>query len=106
LGFAITRAEARQLVAHKTITVCRKNKERLISIPSFMIKPNDIIKIKNESNKQARIQHALMCAEKIGFVKWVEVDIENMTGTFIRLPDRSELSSDFNEQLIVEFYSK
>ncbi|HFL8819418.1 MAG TPA: 30S ribosomal protein S4 [Candidatus Azoamicus sp. OHIO2] len=106
MGFAVTRAEARQLVTHKTIIVTRKNTEHIISLPSFLVKPNDIIKIKNKSKTQIRIQHALMCAEKIGFALWLNVDITNMSGTFLRIPERNELSNDFNEQLVVEFYSK
>lgn len=106
MGFAVTRAEARQLVTHKTIIVNRKNNERIISLPSFIIQPNDIIKIKKTSTKQIRIRHALMCAEKLGFAAWINVDIINMVGVVTRLPERTELPSEFNEQLVVEFYSK
>ncbi len=106
IGFAVTRAEARQLVTHKSIIVIRNNKVQNISIPSFSVLPGDVIKIKDNSKKQIRIQHALMCSEKVGFGKWLEVDIKNMTGTFLRDPERSEISDKLNEQMIVEFYSK
>ena len=106
MGFAITRAEARQLITHKTVILTRNKKEHIISIPSFIIKENDEIKIKIKIKKQLRIQHALMCAEKIGFMPWLDVDIENMSGKFLRIPERNELSTDYNEQLVVEFYSK
>ncbi len=106
MGFAITRAEARQLVVHKSVTISRKNKEKIINTPSFIIKSKDIIKIKKQSKNQLRIQHALMCAEKKGFPSWIDIDIQNMSGVFLRLPERSELPNEFNEQLVIEFYSK
>lgn len=106
MGFALTRAEARQLVSHKSIIVSRNGIDKIISIASFVVESGDIIKITNESKKQSRIQYALKCAEKIGFCEWINVDIKNMTGVFLRLPERKELSSDINEQLVVEFYSK
>lgn len=106
MGFAITRAEARQLVVHKSIILNRKNKDKIISIPSFMVEEKDIIKVKNKSKNQLRIQHALMCADKISFVPWVDVNIETMSGIFLRFPERKELSNDLKEQLVIEFYSK
>jgi small subunit ribosomal protein S4 len=106
MGFAVTRSEARQLVAHKSIIVIRDNFEKIITCPSFLVKAGDKIKIKDKSKKQIRINYALKCAEKIGFVKWVETDIKCMSSSFIRLPERNELSNDFKEQLVVEFYSK
>lgn len=104
MGFAVTRAEARQLVSHKNVIVLRKNIEKIISIPSFNVKKNDIIKIKNKNN--SKISHALMCTEKIGFSPWVNVNTKEITGTFLRDPERNELTNEFNEQLVVEFYSK
>lgn len=105
-GFSVTRAEARQLVSHKSISVVRNGIEKLIVFPSFMVKVGDIIKISDKSKNQVRIHYALKCAEKIGFVKWIDVDVKNMTSVFLRTPERKELSSDLNEQLVVEFYSK
>jgi small subunit ribosomal protein S4 len=105
-GFSVTRAEARQLVSHKSISIVRNGIEKIIVFPSFIVKAGDIIKITNKSKDQVRINYALKCAEKLGFVKWVDVDIKNMTSTYIRAPERKQLSSDLNEQLVVEFYSK
>lgn len=106
MGFAVTRAEARQLVTHKSIILKRNNIEKVISIPSFIVLPGDLIKIKDSSKNQIRIQHALMCAEKVGFGKWIETDIKNMSSIFTRDPEREEISDKFTEQMIVEFYSK
>lgn len=106
MGFALTRAEARQLVSHKTIVVVSNNIERIVSIPSYIVKKGDIIKIKSKDKDQVRIQYALKCAEKVGFVDWVDVDIKNMSGVFLRVPERKELSNELNEQMVVEFYSR
>ena len=106
MGFALTRAEARQLVSHKSIVVLRSNNEKIISIPSFIVKKGDVIKIRDKSKDQIRIQYAIKCAEKIGFVNWVDVDIKNMSAVFLRQPERKELSNDIKEQLVVEFYSR
>ena len=106
MGFALTRAEARQLVSHKSILVLRGTSERFVSIASYIVKSGDIIKIKDKSKNQIRIQYSLKCAEKIGFVEWVDVDVKNMSGVFLREPERKELPSDMNEQLVVEFYSR
>lgn len=106
MGFALTRAEARQLISHKAIIVVRNGKESNINIPSYIIKIGDVIKIKETCKKQLRIQYALKCAEKNGFVKWIEIDIKNMSGKFIREPERTELPNEFKEQLVCEFYSR
>lgn len=106
MGFATTRAESRQLVSHKAIIVIRNGIEKNINIPSYIIKKGDAIKIKDTCNKQLRIHYSLKCAEKNGFAKWVDVDIKNMSGVFIREPERKELSSEFKEQFVSEFYSR
>lgn len=105
-GFAITRAEARQLVSHKSIIVVRNGIEKVIVFPSYIVKSGDIIRVNDNSKNQVRIQYALKCTEKYGFVSWVDVDVKSMSSTFLRFPERNELSSDLNEQLVVEFYSK
>lgn len=105
-GFATTRAEARQLVVHKSISVVRNDIERIIVFPSYIIKSGDIIKIVDKCKNQIRIQYALKCAEKNGFVTWLDVDVKSMISIFLRSPERKELSNDLNEQLVVEFYSK
>ncbi|MEO2268980.1 30S ribosomal protein S4 [Pseudoalteromonas pernae] len=102
MGFASTRAEARQLVSHKAIMV----NGRVVNIPSFNVSPEDQVEIREKSKKQARIVAALELAEQREKPTWVEVDGKKMEGTFKRLPERSDLSADINEQLIVELYSK
>lgn len=102
MGFGSTRAEARQLVSHKAITVNGK----LVNIPSYSVKSGDVVAITEKSKKQVRIQEAVSLAEQTGFPAWVEVSSKKLEGTFKTTPERSELSSDINEQLVVEFYSK
>lgn len=102
MGFGSTRAEARQLVSHKAITVNGKS----VNIPSYLVKTGDVVSISEKSQKQVRIQESLSLCEQIGFPAWVEVNSKKMKGVFKTTPERSELSSDINEQLVVEFYSK
>lgn len=102
MGFASTRAEARQLVSHKSIQV----NGALINIPSYQLSTGDVVAIREKSKNQQRIIDALGIAEQYGFPAWVEVDSKKMTGTFNSLPDRADLGSDINEQLVVELYSK
>ncbi|CAM3069490.1 30S ribosomal protein S4 [Pseudoalteromonas distincta] len=102
MGFASTRAEARQLVSHKAILV----NGRVVNIPSYVITPEDTVVIREKSKTQARIIAALELAEQREKPTWVEVDGKKLEGSFKRLPERSDLSADINEQLIVELYSK
>lgn len=102
MGFAVTRAEAKQLVSHKAILVNDKS----VNIASFQIKANDVISIREKSREQLRIKAALSSAQEYGFPEWVEVDIKKMQGIFKTAPERMELPSDINEQLVVELYSK
>ncbi len=102
MGFGSTRNEARQLISHKTILVNDKS----VNIPSFQVKPSDKVKIREKSKNQLRIKDALNVAEQFGFPEWVEVNSQNMEGVFKSMPDRSELPSEINEQLVVELYSK
>ena len=102
MGFGCTRNESRQLVSHKSVMV----NGQLVNIPSYQVKPEDKIEIREKSRQQLRIQDALNVADQIGFPEWVEVDIKKMIGVFKSIPERSELSSDINEQLVVELYSK
>jgi small subunit ribosomal protein S4 len=101
-GFGVTRAESRQLVRHKAIMV----NGIVVNIPSYQVKPGDVIDVREKSKTQNRIQDALRLAEGAGFPEWVQVDIKKMSGTFKRIPDRSDLPPDLNEQLVVELYSK
>jgi len=102
MGFGSTRAESRQLVSHKAIMV----NGRCVNIPSYPIKPNDVVAIREKAKKQARIQDSLSVAEQYGFPDWVEVDSGKMEGVFKAVPEREELPPDISEQLVVELYSK
>ncbi len=102
MGFATTRAEARQLVSHKAIEVNGKG----VNIPSYQVKADDVISVREVSKKQLRIQAALQLAKQVGFPEWVEVDEEKMTGKFKMVPERAEFLPDINENLVVELYSK
>jgi len=102
MGFGSTRAESRQLVTHKAIMVNGK----IVNIPSYQVEPEDVISVREKARGQLRIQAALELAVQRGSVDWVDVDATKMQGTFKRIPDRSELPSEINENLIVELYSK
>jgi len=102
MGFSASRSEARQLIRHNAVLVNGKK----VNIPSYRVKPSDEISINEKAKNQLRIQGALEMANQRGFVDWVDVDTKKMAGVFKALPDRSELPSDINEQLIVELYSK
>ncbi|AVQ87466.1 30S ribosomal protein S4 [Plesiomonas shigelloides subsp. oncorhynchi] len=102
MGFGATRAESRQLVSHKAIMVNGK----VVNVPSFQVSVNDVISIREKSKKQARIKAAMELAEQREKAAWLEVDAAKMEGVFKRIPERSDLSADINEHLIVELYSK
>jgi len=102
MGLGSTRAEARQLVTHGSITVNGK----VLNVPSALVKATDVVGVTEKAKGQLRIQDALQLAEKVGFPSWVEVDVKKMAGTFKGAPDRSEFGQDINESLVVELYSK
>ena len=102
MGFGSTRAEARQLVSHKAITVNGQS----VNIPSYMVKTGDVVAVREKSKKQNRIVEALQLAQQVGMPSWVEVSIDKAEGTFKKTPDRDEFASDVNESLIVELYSR
>ena len=102
MGFGVTRAEARQLVSHKAILVNGQS----VNIPSFQVKPGDVVSIREKSANQLRIKSALDVAAARTPVSWVEVDSKKLEGKFNAVPERSDLSQDINENLIVELYSK
>jgi len=102
MGFGSTRAEARQLVSHKALTV---NGE-VVNIPSYQVKAGDVIAIREKSKKQLRVADSLKLAESIGMPAWVQVDATKMEGTFKKVPDRDEFGAEINESLIVELYSR
>ena len=102
MGFASTRAEARQMVSHKAMTVNGKS----VNIPSYLVKPADVIAVREKSKKQNRILEALELASAAGFPAWVEVAKDKTEGLFKKTPDRDEFAGDVNESLIVELYSR
>jgi len=102
MGYASTRAEARQLVSHKSILV----NDKITNIPSYQISAGDTVSIREKSKKQQRIIDSLSMTEQYGFPAWVEINPKEMAGVFKAHPERSELGADINEQLVVELYSK
>ncbi|WP_194090235.1 30S ribosomal protein S4 [Vibrio hibernica] len=102
MGFGATRAESRQLVSHKAILVNGK----VVNVPSFKVSANDVVSIREKAKQQSRIKAALEVAEQREKPTWIEVDGGKMEGVFKRIPERSDLSADINEHLIVELYSK
>ena len=88
MGLGSTRAEARQLVTHGSITVNGK----VLNVPSALVKAADVVGVTEKAKGQLRIQDALQLAEKVGFPSWVEVDVKKMSGTFKGAPDRSEFA--------------
>lgn len=102
MGFASTRAEARQLVAHKAILV----NERVVNIASYLVSPGDIIAIRQKAKAQGRIQAAIALSEQRTSCDWITVDAGSFKGTFTTMPTLDDLSADFNVNLVVELYSK
>lgn len=102
MGFGSTRSEARQLVSHRTILV----NGRIVNIPSFKVAPGDVVSVREKSKSQLRIQQAMALAAQRGEPAWLEINATKAEGIFKSYPDRGDLSSDINESLIVELYSK
>jgi small subunit ribosomal protein S4 len=102
MGFGSTRAEARQLVSHKAVTV----NGIVLNIPSAQIKAGDVVAVREKSKGQARIVDSLQLAEQNGMPSWVTVDSKKMEGVFKQAPDRADIAGDINESLIVELYSR
>jgi small subunit ribosomal protein S4 len=102
MGFASTRAEARQLVSHKCIEV----NGSAVTIASYQVKAGDVVQIREKSRKQLRVQSALTVAAQVGFPEWLEVNEKEMRGVFKAAPNRDDVLPDINENLVVELYSK
>jgi small subunit ribosomal protein S4 len=102
MGFGSTRSEARQLVAHKAIMV----NGTVVNIASYQVKAGDVVSLREKAKKQLRVQSALALAAQRGEPEWIEVSVDKLEGTFKSVPDRQDLSSEINENLIVELYSK
>lgn len=102
MGFGSTRAEARQMVSHKAITVNGKS----VNIASYLVKAGDVIAVREKSKKQNRVVEALQLALQVGMPSWVDVNVEKAEGTFKAVPDRDQFGADINESMIVELYSR
>jgi small subunit ribosomal protein S4 len=102
MGFGSTRAEARQLVSHQSVTVNGK----VVNIPSYMVKAGDTIALREKAKKQLRVQDALKLAESVGMPGWVQVDATKFEGVFKQVPDRDQFGAEIKEALIVELYSR
>jgi small subunit ribosomal protein S4 len=103
MGFAVTRAQARQMVSHKAVLVNGKK----VNIPSYQVKPGDAIALTERARSHLRVQEAATVFDTMDLRPgWVEVDSKKFEGTFKAVPDRGDLPSDINEALIVELYSK
>lgn len=102
MGLGASRTEARQIVRHNSILVNGKR----VNIPSYQVKPGDIVQVAPASVNQLRIKGALAAAEQRGFPEWLEVDVKALKGTFKAKPQRDELPATINESLVVELYSK
>lgn len=102
MGFASTRAEARQLVAHKAILV----NDKVVNVPSFLVSPGDSLSVRQKAKSQGRIQAALALSEQRAACDWITVDTTSFKGSFSTAPTLTDLSSDYNVNLVVELYSK
>jgi small subunit ribosomal protein S4 len=102
IGFGSTRAESRQLVSHKSVMV----NGAVVNVPSYQVQAGDVVSIREKSKNQLRIQSAMTLAAQRGEVSWIDVNASKLEGVYKSAPDRSDLSSEINEQLIVELYSK
>jgi small subunit ribosomal protein S4 len=102
MGFGSTRAECRQLVSHKAILV----NDKVVNIPSYQVKPGDVVSVREKAKNQLRVKGALDLASGRAAVSWVDVDATKMSGVYSSVPTRTELPADINENLIVELYSK
>jgi small subunit ribosomal protein S4 len=102
MGFGATRAEARQVVSHRSITV----NGQVVNVASYQVQAGDVVAVREKAKNQLRIKAALDLAAQRAPVEWVEVDAGKMEGTYKAAPERSDLSADINEHLIVELYSK
>jgi small subunit ribosomal protein S4 len=101
-GFGATRAEARQLVNHKSILV----NNAVVNIPSYRVKENDVITVREKAKKQTRITDSLNMAKQKGVVDWISLNESKLEAVFRNVPERADLPPDINEQLVVELYSK
>ena len=102
MGFAVTRAEARQLVSHKAIMV----NGSIINIPSYEVSASDEISVTEKAQQQLRVKNAVNIASQLGISEWLSVDLKKLKGTVSSIPEREDILPDINENLVVEYYSK
>jgi small subunit ribosomal protein S4 len=102
MGFAASRSESRQVVRHNGVLV----NGRRVNIPSYQVRPGDVIEVAEKTRNQLRVKAALEAAEARGFPAWVEVSVKEAKGTYKTRPERSELPPTINESLVIELYSK
>lgn len=102
MGFGSTRAEARQLVNHKAITV----NGVVVNCPSYQVAANDVVAVRERAKKQNRLSESVDLAQQRGIPEWIEVDTNKLEGVFKSVPVRSDLPAEINESLVVELYSK
>ena len=102
MGFAVTRAEARQLVSHKAIMV----NGSIINIPSYEVSASDEISVTEKAQQQLRVKNAVNIASQLGISEWLSVDLKKLKGTVSSVPEREDILPDINENLVVEYYSK
>ena len=102
MGFAVTRAEARQLVSHKAIMV----NGSVINIPSYEVSASDEISVTDKAQQQLRVKNAVNIASQLGISEWLSVDLKKLKGTVSSIPEREDILPDINENLVVEYYSK
>lgn len=102
IGLASTRAEARQIVNHKAITVNGK----VVNIPSYSLKPNDVIEVREKAKKQLRILAAMDLAKQREAAEWIDVNAKELSGIFKAYPDLADLPAEFKVNMVVELYSK
>src|SRR6188768_680363 len=102
MGFGASRSEARQIVRHNGILV----NGRRVNIPSYQVKPGDVIEVAEKAKSHLRIKAAVEAAEQRSFPDWIDMDVKAMKGIFKTKPERSDLPSSINESLVIELYSK
>ncbi|SHI08905.1 30S ribosomal protein S4 [Pollutimonas bauzanensis] len=102
MGFGSTRAEARQLVNHRSVEI----NGHTADIASMLVKAGDVVSIREKAKAQLRIRESLDLATGQGLPQWVDVDTNKLTGTFKQVPDRADVARDVNESMVVELYSR
>jgi small subunit ribosomal protein S4 len=101
LGFASSRNQARQLIRHRHFLI----NDKLVNIPSYLVKEGDIIQVKEKSKKLDAIHNSLKRVKESTY-NWLTIDKASLSGTFVQVPERADVPLNANEQLVIELYSK